>query len=116
MSRDTNLNRPGPRQHSRLRLLWFQDDFKATFLSKFVASRTGRELDPTIHSGVLRSTSIDGPHSKRRQQMRRLLTRAVVVGLVLYAAAAVPLFAQQGTSEISGRVTDEQGGALPGVS
>src|SRR5439155_26194769 len=89
--------------------------FNAPFLSKFVASRTGRELDPTIHSGVLRSTSIDGPHSKRRQQMRRLLTRAVVVGLVL-CAAAVPLFAQQGTSEISGRVTDEQGGALPGVS
>src|SRR5262249_11409952 len=30
--------------------------------------------------------------------------------------AAVPVHAQQGTSEIGGRVVDEQGGALPGVT
>jgi hypothetical protein len=47
--------------------------------------------------------------------MRRLLVRAVVVASFI-VAAAIPLFAQQGTSQISGRVTDEQGGALPGVS
>src|SRR6266404_4117954 len=47
--------------------------------------------------------------------MRRLLVRAIVVGSFV-VAAAIPLFAQQGTAQISGRVTDEQGGALPGVS
>src|SRR5438552_1694562 len=47
--------------------------------------------------------------------MRRLLVRAIVVGSFVVAAAA-PLFAQQGTSEIGGKVTDEQGAILPGVS
>src|SRR5215213_7568178 len=46
--------------------------------------------------------------------MRRLL-----VGLVLgtfLCAAAVPLLAQQGTSEIGGKALDDQGGVLPGVT
>ena len=43
-------------------------------------------------------------------------TRLVALVVSLLAALAVPAFAQQGTSEIGGRVTDEQGGALPGVS
>src|SRR5262249_56895583 len=47
--------------------------------------------------------------------MRRLLVRVSVVGL-LVCAAVTPLFAQQGTSQISGRAVDEQGGALPGVT
>src|SRR3979490_3314656 len=47
--------------------------------------------------------------------MRRLLVRAIVVGSFL-CAAAIPLHAQQGTSEIGGKVTDEQGAVLPGVS
>jgi hypothetical protein len=54
-------------------------------------------------------------HSEGRQQMRRLLVRAIVVASLL-CTAAVPLLAQQGTSEVSGRITDEQGGAMPGVS
>src|SRR5947209_6415375 len=52
---------------------------------------------------------------ERRQQMRRLLVRAIVVGSFL-CTAAIPLLAQQGTSEIGGKVTDEQGAVLPGVS
>jgi len=47
--------------------------------------------------------------------MRRLLVRASVIGS-LVCAAATPLFAQQGTSQLSGRAIDEQGGALPGVT
>jgi carboxypeptidase family protein len=47
--------------------------------------------------------------------MRRLLVLAVVVGSLLFGAAA-PLFAQQGTSDIGGKVTDEQGAVLPGVA
>jgi carboxypeptidase family protein len=47
--------------------------------------------------------------------MRRLLVGAVVVGF-FNVLLAVPLLAQQGTSQMSGRVTDEQGGALPGVT
>src|SRR3954453_9272177 len=46
--------------------------------------------------------------------MRRLLVRAVVVGSLLLGAAG-PLLAQQGTSDIGGKVTDEQGAVLPGV-
>src|SRR2546423_14725269 len=47
--------------------------------------------------------------------MRRLLVWAVVVGSLVFSA--VPsLLAQQGTSDIGGRVTDEQGAVLPGVS
>ncbi len=34
----------------------------------------------------------------------------------LLLATALPVLAQQGTSEIGGRVTDEQGAVLPGVS
>lgn len=44
--------------------------------------------------------------------------RRVPFGSVLAAvlfAAALPLYAQQGTAEIGGRVTDEQGGVLPGA-
>src|ERR1700716_4040002 len=47
--------------------------------------------------------------------MRRLLVRALVVGSFV-CTAEIPLLAQQGTSEIGGKVTDEQGAVLPGVS
>src|SRR5437867_3114479 len=36
--------------------------------------------------------------------------------LPLLLATSIPVLAQQGTSEIGGRVTDEQGAVLPGVS
>src|SRR6266566_6435801 len=36
--------------------------------------------------------------------------------LPLLLATALPVLAQQGTSEIGGRVTDQQGAVLPGVS
>ena len=39
-----------------------------------------------------------------------------VLAVVFFLAASPPLLAQQGTSEISGRVTDEQAAILPGVS
>jgi Carboxypeptidase regulatory-like domain len=46
--------------------------------------------------------------------------RRIPVGPILavsfFLAVSQPLFAQQGTSEISGRATDEQGAILPGVS
>ena len=44
--------------------------------------------------------------------------RRVLVGLVFSVlwTIPVPVLAQQGTAEISGRVTDEQSGALPGVT
>ncbi len=45
--------------------------------------------------------------------------RRCLVGLALAAflcAAAAPALAQQGTAEIGGKVTDEQGGVLPGVA
>jgi hypothetical protein len=44
--------------------------------------------------------------------------RKPLVGLVLslLLATALPVLAQQGTAEIGGRVTDEQGGVLPGVT
>lgn len=45
--------------------------------------------------------------------------RSIRLGLaaaLLSAAVAAPLFAQQGTSEITGRAMDEQGAALPGVA
>lgn len=38
----------------------------------------------------------------------------VVAGLFLYAVPALP--AQQGTSSLAGKVTDAQGGVLPGVN
>src|SRR5262244_2759454 len=47
--------------------------------------------------------------------MRRLLVRVAVIGSFVLGAA-VPLFAQQGTSDIGGKVTDEQGAVLPGAS
>src|SRR4051795_10856543 len=53
--------------------------------------------------------------SRRRQQMRRLLARVVVVGSFVCLAAG-PLLAQQGTSDIGGKVTDEQGAVLPGAT
>ena len=46
--------------------------------------------------------------------MRRLLVGSLV-GLFL-CATATPLRAQQGTSEIGGKVADEQGAVLPGVA
>src|SRR5687767_4600359 len=45
--------------------------------------------------------------------------RHLCVGLTLGAllcAAALPAYAQQGTAELGGKVTDSQGGVLPGVS
>ncbi|PYS43806.1 MAG: hypothetical protein DMG13_34870, partial [Acidobacteria bacterium] len=39
----------------------------------------------------------------------------LIVGTLLFASA-VPALAQQGTAEIAGRVTDEQGAVLPGVA
>jgi outer membrane receptor protein involved in Fe transport len=42
--------------------------------------------------------------------------RYVLVALILFAAVALPLAAQQGTTEIKGRALDPQGNALPGVS
>ena len=46
--------------------------------------------------------------------MRRSIVR-LALGAVL-CAAATPALAQQGTAEIGGRVTDQQGGVLPGVA
>lgn len=46
--------------------------------------------------------------------MRRLLVSWLVVSVV--CAVAPPLFAQQGTAEIAGKITDEQGAVLPGVA
>src|SRR5215218_1673455 len=45
--------------------------------------------------------------------MRRLLFGSVI-GSLLFVAA--PLLAQQGTSQIAGKVTDEQGAILPGAA
>src|SRR5262249_25288578 len=47
--------------------------------------------------------------------MRRLVVRALVAAM-FFCTAALPLLAQQGTSEIGGKVTDEQGAVLPGAS
>jgi hypothetical protein len=47
--------------------------------------------------------------------MRRLLVHAALAASFVCTALS-PLHAQQGTSEIGGRVTDEQGAVLPGVS
>ena len=49
----------------------------------------------------------------RRRQMRRPVVGSV---LSLWLLAAPPALAQQGTAEIGGRITDEQGGALPGAT
>ena len=45
--------------------------------------------------------------------MRRFLIPFVVSFLCV---TALPAFAQQGTAEIGGKVTDDQGGVLPGVA
>jgi hypothetical protein len=45
--------------------------------------------------------------------------RIVRIGWILAAFlvfAAVPIFAQQGTADISGKITDDSGAVLPGVS
>src|SRR6187455_2112701 len=47
--------------------------------------------------------------------MRRFRVGWMLVA-VLGALAAPPALAQQGTSEIGGKVTDEQGAVLPGVA
>ena len=44
------------------------------------------------------------------------MRRFVLAAGAFLIAAALPAFAQQGTSEIGGRVTDAQGGVLPGVT
>ena len=46
--------------------------------------------------------------------MRRVPV-GTLVALFLFAIVT-PLFAQQGTSEITGKITDEQGAVLPGVT
>lgn len=46
--------------------------------------------------------------------MRRLLVSWLVT--LFLCAAAVPLRAQQGTAEIAGKISDEQGAVLPGVA
>ena len=46
--------------------------------------------------------------------MRRCVFASFVV--VLCGILAVPALAQQTTGNITGRVTDQQGGALPGVT
>ena len=46
--------------------------------------------------------------------MRRVLVGTFVAFFLL--AIVTPLVAQQGTSEIAGRITDEQGAVLPGVN
>src|SRR5690348_11707079 len=46
--------------------------------------------------------------------MRRVLVGTFVALFLL--AIVTPLVAQQGTSEIAGRVTDEQGAVLPGAN
>lgn len=50
--------------------------------------------------------------------MRKVLvgTLSMVAVQSLFALFAAPIFAQQGTAEIAGRVTDEQGALLPGVA
>ncbi|MEO8679464.1 MAG: carboxypeptidase regulatory-like domain-containing protein [Vicinamibacterales bacterium] len=45
--------------------------------------------------------------------MRRVLVGSV---LALLFTLAAPLYAQQGTAQIAGKITDEQGSVLPGVS
>src|SRR5687768_15837756 len=45
--------------------------------------------------------------------MRRLLLGWVSLALL---CAAAPVFAQQGTAQLGGKITDAQGGALPGVT
>src|ERR1051325_11519938 len=46
--------------------------------------------------------------------MRKIPLASILAAFLF--APVTPLFAQQGTSEIGGRVTDEQGAVLPGVS
>ncbi len=45
--------------------------------------------------------------------MRRLI---LGVSLFVVLCAAVPAFGQQGTAQVGGKITDPQGGALPGVN
>ncbi|MGH9201752.1 MAG: carboxypeptidase-like regulatory domain-containing protein, partial [Vicinamibacterales bacterium] len=42
--------------------------------------------------------------------------KGVSLSVLLLLAVSTPLFAQQGIAQISGKVTDEQGAFLPGVS
>lgn len=46
--------------------------------------------------------------------MYRLIVSSVL--MMFLGAIAAPVFAQQGTAEVGGRVADEQGGVLPGVT
>ena len=39
-----------------------------------------------------------------------------LIGTLLFLLLAAPVFAQQGTTELRGRVVDGQGGILPGVT
>ena len=45
--------------------------------------------------------------------MRRL---SLGLSLLVLLCAAVPALAQQGTAQLGGKISDAQGGALPGVT
>src|ERR1700752_5411503 len=76
-------------------------------LDKPVASGARRMLDRGIHaSGVQLFIYSLGIRYLRRRQMRRFPVGWIVIAL--FFGVAAPAFAQQGTSEIGGRVTDEQ--------
>lgn len=44
------------------------------------------------------------------------MLRRILSGLVVVLWSAAPLLAQQGTAEVRGKVSDQQGGVLPGVT
>src|SRR6476646_12022875 len=44
------------------------------------------------------------------------MLRTILRSLLVLLLGAAPLFAQQGTTELRGRVLDAQGGVLPGVT
>src|SRR5438046_673724 len=58
-------------------------------------------------------TSYLNSHLARRPQMRLSVVGSIIA---LLLALTVPALAQQGTAEIGGRITDQQQGALPGVT
>src|SRR6266478_6522226 len=52
----------------------------------------------------------------RRIDMRLIRTTGLLLLLVLSRGTAVPAFAQSSSATVLGTVTDESGGALPGVT